>query len=115
MSHQVLPFILAGIPAFLWVSWVRWLFARRLGQPEPFYLFKRSRPKLRMDIGQHIAFGVLGFGVPLAMFHLIDRWLRWKLYGAGSFDVFDGWVDAIGIGLLAGMLFGFSSASTDPD
>jgi hypothetical protein len=68
-----------------------------------------------MDLGQHIILGVLSFGVPLALFDLTDRWLRWKLYRDGPFvGSVDDWVGAIAVALLAGMLFGFASTSTEP-
>jgi len=115
-SHEVVTFVIAALPPYVWTLLVTWLFARRLRQPIPLNPFKRTRFKLRMDLGQQAFLGVVSFGVPLALFDLTDRWLRWKLYRDGPFvGSVDDWIDAIAIGVLAGMLSGFASASTESE
>ena len=120
-SHEVVTFVIAALPPYVWMLLVTWLFARRLRQPIPLNPFKRTRLRLRMDLGQHILLGVLSFGVSLAMFDLTDRWLRWKLYRDGPFvGSVDDWIDAIAIGVLAGMLSGLrrhllSRSEKEPD
>jgi len=69
-----------------------------------------------MDLGQQAFLGVVSFGVPLALFDLTDRWLRWKLYRDGpSAGSVDDWIDPIAIGLLFGMMYGFAAASTESE
>lgn len=112
LSHEVLPFILSVLSALLWAWLVAWLFGRRLGVPIPQNPFKRPRPRLRMNVEQHIFLGITAFGVSLLIFDSMDQWLRWKLYRVGPPDWYDFGREIISP-LLAGAIYGLVSALSE--
>jgi hypothetical protein len=110
MNHEILPFVLAAIPAFLWIYLSTRLLLRPQGGRIPWNPTKSPRKKLA-GMPDHLALGVLGFGGAMFIFDWVDRYIRSKLYGNQSdqlhFEALIQLFSALFGGLVFGLLLGF--------
>jgi hypothetical protein len=111
--REVPVFILALIPALAWVVFLLPVVFRVWGISLPLNPLKRKNVILSADQRVFLQ-GVAGFGVSLSIFHLACCYFRWALYGHLE-DRPSGQtlVDALGVGIFSGILFGLLTGIQD--
>ena len=80
MVHEILPFLIALIPALFWIAFCVPALFRLGGIAVPLIPWKRR--ELRLTANQSIFWeGIVSWGVSMLLFDLTDRYVRWRLYG----------------------------------
>jgi hypothetical protein len=112
MYREILPYGVAFVLAMTWATVVPWLLAvRKFGRAVPFSPFKRR--KANLNIGGNMFEGVVLFGVSLAIFGLVHRYLRWRLYGIPADQPTTEMIaDEVLPSLLGGFLLGLFNSAT---
>jgi hypothetical protein len=109
---MIRSFLLALIPAFVWMIVIGPLLCRMFGVSVPITLLFWKRQSVKMSLSQHVLLeGVLSFGVAMFLYDITNGYVQWRLFHEpGDQPTVHSLLRTLCLWLVAGMFFGLAMA-----